>query len=1205
MPFWSDLFRVWKLQGSLDPIMRRELSKEIEGASVSVPDAISDIRGSGEYMGGSRGVIKLRDSNDFVDLSSVTNRQSRYKEYERLRVVAEIENAVTIFADEACMAGSTQIATPFGMLTLEELARTKRPNEKFLVYCYDFSKQDYTLGWAHSPRKTKRAKTVVVTVNDGNQFECTADHRVLLKTGKWIEAGNIKEGEELMPFYRLRPKPHALTNKRKYFPRIFTHKLGWMRERDFIDEWRNGKLNKREQKLYKIAQCISKGCNAQQVRELNRNEITKKPLTWPAINERLLTEGFTFKELSELGQKPDYRRVISIWEGEEKDVYDLSVDNHENFCTDIGVFHNCQIGENGHMFDIKVKNPDIKQELEFLFFHPSMLNIDDNLWGWCRDLFLFGDHFMELVIDPDEPKLGVIKIQILPPESVYRIETIKGKVIEFQQSKEGPDYQSLSRVEVTKATEADLAQATAIRFAPESMIHFRIGGARKTFHPYGVSLIEAARGPAHQLRLMEDAMLIYRLSRAPERRVFYIDVGQLPMFKAEALMTRMQDMFRKKKTFSTKGGSSGAGPVEERWVPPAQDEDFWIPIRPNANTRVETLPGACLALDVKIPLLDGRTLTLADIITEYQAGKKLWAYSCSPTGSIAPGVITWAGVTRKNAQVLKLTFDNGESVVCTPDHKFPIIGKGKVQAKDLKAGESMIPFNTKKEVIKPFHKYDYLQVYDVETRKWVFVHRLAAEHLKDTSYEQVMIFDESLKDAKKNVVHHKDFNRFNNDPTNLAWMSWKDHNLYHRSNKHNGDKISEERSQRDIKLKKMSEIGLKTLNRKLKDKKFQSKSGRPVKPWSKSIMDEFVRLIKDCSIEEALQSINNNQLLRNDFHSSHHGFDRNAMNKMLKYFGYRGLTHLKKEINLYNHKLIKVEWLSEKIDTGTITIDGPEEFHDYHTFAISPCGIYTCNSNLGEIDDALYFRNKLFISLCFPKNYMANEDPQITKMTLSSVDVKFARLIERLQRSVATGLTEIAIRHLQLRGFPPVLYDDLQIKMTPPSHYREISENEVKDARVNRLATLKGTMVLSDLDLLMDVMHYQEDEAKEKVARSMIQKLQELKLQVMSQNPQLLGIAMPEAAPNEMGAAPGGPTPQQMPGQENSELPPGGKEMDAGGEGQEAGSAAMDTYGQPEAPPQGTPIPDASEDDIRQYDLEIFDLSQGMDEEEDIFDYGE
>jgi hypothetical protein len=76
---------------------------------------------------------------------------------------------------------------------------------------------------------------------------------------------------------------------------------------------------------------------------------------------------------------------------------------------------------------------------------------------------------------------------------------------------------------------------------------------------------------------MEDAMVVYRLVRAPERRVFYVDVGQLPPFKAEAFIDRIKDQFRKRKTTSNSG--TGANQVEERWMPPAQDEDYWLPIR--------------------------------------------------------------------------------------------------------------------------------------------------------------------------------------------------------------------------------------------------------------------------------------------------------------------------------------------------------------------------------------------------------------------------------------------------------------------------------------------------------------------------------------------------------------------------------------------------------------------------------------------------
>jgi hypothetical protein len=239
---------------------------------------------------------------------------------------------------------------------------------------------------------------------------------------------------------------------------------------------------------------------------------------WNTCQDHLSKEGFSYKELKYLYKRhEDRRRVVGMAKGIKQDVYDMSVEKHENFATTSCIVHNCQKGPNNHLFDIICKNQAVKKEAEFFFF--KLLKMDRRLWNMAKKLFQMGDLFLENVIDTENPSAGIIKVDILPADSMYRIETTKGKLLEFQQSKEGPDYQSLSRVEITKATEQDLAQATALRFAPEQIVHMRIGDDRKTFYPYGVSIIEPARGPAHQLRLMEDAIVVYRLTRAPERRV--------------------------------------------------------------------------------------------------------------------------------------------------------------------------------------------------------------------------------------------------------------------------------------------------------------------------------------------------------------------------------------------------------------------------------------------------------------------------------------------------------------------------------------------------------------------------------------------------------------------------------------------------------------------------------------------------------------
>lgn len=860
---WYDIFKVFTYAFTDDPLTKKG-RKGDDSAGVSQPDAIPDIRaGQDGSWGGGRGSLRLRDTNDFVDLSTVTNRVHRYKEYERLRNMAEIEHAMTVFADEACFSGGTKIATPHGYRSLESLAN-EEGDERFLVYCWDFQKQDYTLGWAHSPRLTGKRKTIKVILDDGSSFICTPDHRILNRDEEWIHAGDLKEGDCLMPFYRINARADLTELKHNQFPRVYTHKHGWIHEKQFIDEFTNGEVSDDLKIVNKYCRMIAEGLSVRQMNKITGNDFR-------TIRDRVERQGFSNKEMKWLGQHKDRRRVVGVLDHKEISVYDLSVEKHENFCTNWGVAHNCQRDDDGHPLKIECKNQKIKEELEFLLFHRKMLNFDQKkVWDMAKRLFIYGDFFWEIVINLSNPKEGILNLVPLPPDSMYRIETTKGKLVEFQQSKEGPDYESLARVEVTQATEADLQQAKAIRFAPHQVVHCKIGDDRKTFYPYGVSLIEAARGPAHQLRLMEDAMVVYRLTRAPERRVFYIDVQQLPPYKAEAFIERMKDQFKKKKVASGKGGQiGGASSVEERWHAPAADEDYWIPIRPNANTRVETLPGA---------------------------------------------------------------------------------------------------------------------------------------------------------------------------------------------------------------------------------------------------------------------------------------------------------------------------------------------------------------QNLGEIDDTVYFRNKLFTALNFPKSYWNNEDTQATRIALSAQDVKFARMIERLQSHIEDSFWELCDRHLKLIGYPEDAYEDLEVKMTPPSDWRELTRAEVITNRLNNASNLKGSQLMSDFDILVRWMKYNEEEAKEMLARLKLQKLEDLKMQIIAQNPQLLGVGLPGPDETEIGAEPGGPNPM-LGGEEGQQPPEGGmppgaqgqrKYMDADPNDPNAGQDPMGGApvpggpGGPQQPPQGqggVSLPDPEEEDIKAYDLDIKDYSKEMDQED--IDYSE
>jgi hypothetical protein len=400
------------------------------------------------------------------------------------------------------------------MIPIKKLAEThSQPTDKFLVYCYDFDKKDYSLGWAHHPRKTKTAQTIVIVLDSGKDLECTPDHKVLMRDGTWKCAGELRTGDLIMPFYRQPVNQYLTDLPTKQYPRIFTFNKGWMHERQFVDEWRTGKSFEKTDRVNWYGRMLASKMNMHQISESAKCD-------WKTIKNRLKSEGFSVDELKWLNNAhKDCRRVIGVGLGKTQDVYDLTVEDHHNFATDCCIVHNCQKDQDGNVFKIIAKDDDVRNEIEFLFFHRSMLNINRRAWADFKSLLLFGDLFYELVINLDEPKDGVAKITRLPPESMYRIETTKGKVVEFQQSKEGPDYQSLTRAPVVQATEQEIAQATAIRFSPEQVVHARLGDDRKTFYPYGVSMAEAARGPANQLKLMEDAMLVYRLCLEGSTRI--------------------------------------------------------------------------------------------------------------------------------------------------------------------------------------------------------------------------------------------------------------------------------------------------------------------------------------------------------------------------------------------------------------------------------------------------------------------------------------------------------------------------------------------------------------------------------------------------------------------------------------------------------------------------------------------------------------
>jgi hypothetical protein len=243
-------------------------------------------------------------------------------------------------------------------------------------------------------------------------------------------------------------------------------------------------------------------------------------------------------------------------------------------------------------------------------------------------------------------------------------------------------------------------------------------------------------------------------------------------------------------------------------------------------------------------------------------------------------------------------------------------------------------------------------------------------------------------------------------------------------------------------------------------------------------------------------------------------------------------------------------------------------------------------------------------------------------------DINFARMVERLQSSFEDGLMELAERHLTLRGYPKSSFDDLKIKMTYPSEHREFGRAEIINNRINTAQTLKSMLLYSDYDILTKILKHSDAEAKEIIARSKIQKLEELKFAIMGQNPALLGLGIPgqnDAEGQEMGTEAGGPNPMLNPdGQApdpnaDPNAPPVDPNADPNAPpadpNADPNAPPADPNAQPQSPDQmaqgqqpqqqGSLLKEPTSKDIEKYNLELQNYDSEIDNQEPDYSVGD
>lgn len=267
-----------------------------------------------------------------------------------------------------------------------------------------------------------------------------------------------------------------------------------------------------------------------------------------------------------------------------------------------------------------------------------------------------------------------------------------------------------------------------------NIVRFAIDDDMSDSAPFGDSVLRPVVKAFKQKDMLEDSILIYRIQRAPERRVFKIEVGKMPPQRIKQFLETIKNEFRQKKVPTTLNGQDQ---MESVYNPLSTQEDFWFAKTPTGGSDVTILPGGCLAMDTEVVLLDGSVKTVAELADDYEQGIENWTFSTDPqSGEIVPGVVSWAGVTQSSAQVVRLTFSNGEQLICTPDHKFPILGQGLVRADQLAIGGEMIPFQY------AFEDGEHC-VYQRPFKEWVSVASLvdSVEVIPPTSFQQLSQYD--------------------------------------------------------------------------------------------------------------------------------------------------------------------------------------------------------------------------------------------------------------------------------------------------------------------------------------------------------------------------------------------------------------------------------------------------------------------------------
>jgi len=220
------------------------------------------------------------------------------------------------------------------------------------------------------------------------------------------------------------------------------------------------------------------------------------------------------------------------------------------------------------ILNIKTNNPKVAKILHNLFY--DIMNIEFNLWSYIRNMAKYGDFYLHLdILD----KYGIVNVK---PLSVYEVNRLEGH---------DPSNPKLVQFEIQQYSEMKRSSKPNEMYENYEVAHFR-NLADTNYLPYGKSMLEGARRVFKQLTLMEDAMLIHRMMRAPEKRVFKVDIGNIPPNEVDNFMQQIINKMKKTPVID-----QNTGEYNLKYNMESITEDYFLPVRGgDSGTNIDTLP---------------------------------------------------------------------------------------------------------------------------------------------------------------------------------------------------------------------------------------------------------------------------------------------------------------------------------------------------------------------------------------------------------------------------------------------------------------------------------------------------------------------------------------------------------------------------------------------------------------------------------------